>query len=1635
MSHVNRNSVASNSSRFFHALLLGMLTVLATSTALSTHLRAQVSSFTTSTSVGSTAAPLQVSVTIRTAGTLSTIAVVVQGNAGPDFAAANSGTCTAGLSYTVGQTCTVGVTFSPLYPGVRSGAVVLTASNNTVLGTQFLSGTGTGALGVFVPGMINTIAGQATWIYSGDGQAATSSSIFLPFGIAVDSRGNLFIADQGNARIRKVTAATGVISTIAGNGTLGALGDGGPATQAALSNPSSVAIDGAGNIFISDSGNDAVRKLNVSTGTLSTVAGTLGVAGYAGDGAAATAATLNAPAGIALDSAGDIFIADSANNVIRRVDAVTGIITTIAGTGGAGFSGDGALATAARLNAPWSVTPAPGGILYIADQGNNRIRMVDATGKISTIAGTGTGSFSGDGGLALQATLDSPASVAVDPAGNLYIADSGNNRVRKITYGTNVINTIAGNATESITGDNGPANLAGLYGPYTLALDGQGSLYIADVFHNRIREVSSNTASLQFQPIRVGRVATPQPQTIENDGNATLNISAIQAVSNSVVDVPSTSCAVGQPLAPLNTCIIGAAFAPIILGTPVNGSISLISNAVNTPATITLTGNVLDQDPSTVSIAASANPVVVGTNVVFTVTVTSAGTVPTGQITLFDGTTVLGTSNLQSGGVANFSISTLTGGQHDISASYVGDSNNTAGTSAVLVETVTDIIAPTKLTLNSSVNSVIAGTPLTLTGTVALVNPGSSNAAFTGSVTFSDGSVILGAGSVSAAGIATLTSSTLSIGQHSITASYSGASSFSTSNSSSITITVQAGTSATTLASSANPSPGGNSITLSTTVTSNGVTPTGSITFADGTTPLGTASLTRTGTASLTAKALAVGPHAIVATYAGDNNNAGSASPALLQTVTIATTSTTVTSSLPSAPQGGPVVFSAAVKGNGGIPTGTVQFLDNSSMIGTGKLDATGAASYSTTNLALGAHTITAAYLGDALDSPSNSGALQQTIISATSALTFTSSANPAVFGSALALNLAIQGTGAQPTGSITLMDGQTSLGTQALSAAGTASFSGSTLSIGLHTLSAIYSGDPDHAATTATLTQHIVESTSTSLTSSAPNANAGASVTWTASVAGSNKQPITGTITFQDGTTALAAIPVNASGAASYNSAALAIGTHTMTAVYSGDTLNQNSSSTPLLETVILASTSTSLISSANPTYAGANLTLTASVSGNGGVPTGTLVMRDGTAVLGTLPVSATGAATLTLSTLAPGTHNLTATYSGDTNDATSTSATLTQSIVQQTTATTSSSANPSNIQDSVAITVAVFSGLAANPPTGLVTLTDGANVIGTASVDALGNAHFTLTAPALGQHSLVATYAGDSHNSPATAPALIQNVILRPTTNSFTTSASALSSGQQVNFISLVQGVGPNFPTGTVTFVSGSTVLGTATLNANGLATLNFVPQQGTYNVVAKYPGDALFAASNSTATAVIVGPTVEFTMNVTPPNVSMASGDHTTLNITIASASTFTDTLAIGCAGLPASATCTFSSNNVKVSGGSSAQLTVVLDTGNPLGAGTSANASLAPRASTSALACILPGGALLALLLLPIRRFRKQLSLFAMLLLMATVATLSGCANSLTTNDTPAGNYIIQVVGTGAATGATQSGTITLTVNSK
>jgi uncharacterized repeat protein (TIGR03803 family) len=344
-------------------------------------------------------------------------------------------------------------------------------------------------------GIISTLAGNGTTTWSGDGGAAESSGLNMPYGVTLDASGNLYIADQSNQRIRKVSVSTGIITTVAGNGTAGYSGDGGAATSAGLYNPSGVAIDASGNIYIADKDNSRIRKVTASNGIITTVAGN-GSMGFSGDGSAATSAGLYNPFGIAVDASGNIFIADIYNNRIRKVTVGTGIITTIAGNGTYGYSGDGSAAIAAGLYNPSSVALDASGNIYIADGGNQRIRKVTtSTGIITTVAGNGTAIHSGDGSAATSAGIAYPSDVAVDASGNIYITDQSSHRIRMVTASTGIITTVAGNGTAGYSGDGGAAASAQLYSPVGSTVDALGNIYIADKNNQRIRKVAVLVAS------------------------------------------------------------------------------------------------------------------------------------------------------------------------------------------------------------------------------------------------------------------------------------------------------------------------------------------------------------------------------------------------------------------------------------------------------------------------------------------------------------------------------------------------------------------------------------------------------------------------------------------------------------------------------------------------------------------------------------------------------------------------------------------------------------------------------------------------------------------------------------------------------------------------------------------------------------------------------------------------------------------------------------------------------------------------------------------------------------------------------------------------------------------------------------
>jgi len=711
---------------------------------------------TPSSNVGTAPASFPVTLTFTAAGTVGSVNVLTQGAPNLDFTDAVTGDTCSGV-YIIGNNCTVYVTFNPKYPGARNGAVVLEDGSGNVLATAYVSGFGNGSVVGFAPGTINTVAGNygLGWGYTGDGGQATSAQLTFPFGVALDGAGNLYICDQGNQVVREV-GTNGVINTVAGNRGDGAgySGDLGPATSAQLNYPQGIVLDGAGNLYIADAYNNVIRMVTPG-GTITTVAGNhQSGAGYSGDGGQATSARINNPISIALDGAGNLYIADNYNQVIRKVTPA-GFISTVAGNqaSGPGYGGDGGQATSAQLNYPDGVAVDSSGNLYIADSTNNVIRKVTPGGVISTVAGNQSLGFgySGDGGQATSAQLNHPYDVKLDAAGNLYIVDSYNGVVRKVTPG-GIISTVAGlYGNHSTLGDGGPATSAEIFLSEAIAVDATGNLYISDAGDSLVRKVDvSDAPSLTFSNTNVGSTSAAQDLTVENLGNANLNFSQISVAANFNTQGADTTCATSSPVTDAATCILGIQFAPQSAGIFSGSTLVLTDNNLNVASAtqsigLSGTGVTAPADATSMVVAVSPGAVTAAQSVTITATVTdttNSGTTPAGTVTFTD-TVGSTTTNLNGGlpvslvlGVAALSNVALSGsGTHTITVTY--SDGNDGATFQSNIGTGTATVNP-----SSNVGTAPASFPVTVTftagGTVNSVNvltQGAPNLDFTDAVT------------------------------------------------------------------------------------------------------------------------------------------------------------------------------------------------------------------------------------------------------------------------------------------------------------------------------------------------------------------------------------------------------------------------------------------------------------------------------------------------------------------------------------------------------------------------------------------------------------------------------------------------------------------------------------------------------------------------------------------------------------------------------------------------------------------------------------------------------------------------------------------------------------------------------------
>lgn len=555
--------------------------------------------------------------------------------------------------------------------------------------------------------IITTVAGNGTYGYSGNGGPATSAQMAWQMGVTTDNAGNIYICDHDNNVIRMVNSS-GIISNYAGTSILGYAGDGGPAAAARLYHPSWLCTDNADNIYFVDQNGDVIRKIDHATGIITTITGNL-PAGYSGDGGPLVNAQFFSIAGISFDASGNMYIADNGNNVIRKVNAA-GIINTVAGNHTQGYSGDGGAATAAALHAPYAPVFDQAGNMYIPDLGNYRIRKVTAAGIISTYAGTGVYGYTGDGGPATAAALGFGWTLAIDNADNLYIGDAGNDVVRKVTP-AGIISTYAGTGVFGNTGDGGPANLAQLGEVATIHIDASNNLFISvrDLFYV-IRKVINCTAPVVVQQ--------PASVSLCNSGNATFSI--IGNLADSYQWQVNTGS--GWTNITDNSVYAGSGTVNLVI-TGANTSMNnyqyrcALVNSCTTVYTQTVTLTVATPVTPDITIASGNNTFICsGTTVVFSSVIVNGGQFPA-YTWKKNGVTVstsqgYTTNNLVTGDVITCELLS--------SASCVTAA--TATSNAITVTVTPTLISAVSLT--ASATTICAGTPVTFTANP--VNGGSN---------------------------------------------------------------------------------------------------------------------------------------------------------------------------------------------------------------------------------------------------------------------------------------------------------------------------------------------------------------------------------------------------------------------------------------------------------------------------------------------------------------------------------------------------------------------------------------------------------------------------------------------------------------------------------------------------------------------------------------------------------------------------------------------------------------------------------------------------------------------------------------------------------------------------------------------
>ena len=619
-------------------------------------------------------------------------------------------------------------------------------------------------IGVAVPGTAQT--------------PATVLPLLLPSAIAFDIQGNLYIADTGDHVVRKLSV-NGAITTVAGTGVQGFLGDNGPASAAELDSPAGLAIDPTDNLYIADSHNHRIREVIATTGIIKTIAGT-GSAGFLGDGGLAKAASLNLPTALVVDSIGNLYFADTNNHRVRQIRSSTGIISTVAGNGTQGFTGDNGPATSANIDSPNGLAVDAAGNLSLADTHNGRVRQVSAaTGLITTIAGGSSRLFAGDGGVATAAGLALPRGLTVDSAGNLYIADSANHRIRRISP-SGTITTVAGEGTQTFAGDGAPAIAASLDTPRSVAVSPDGLMTLADTANKRVRQFDSIPPPATgihtitgIGNVTPGALSIAVPSVVAyGSGTVTTTMSGSTAASGSITLLDTTN---GTAVTLGSVVLAPTGLASFGLGAVAAGSHSLTAVYSGDATHGAAQSSTLAITITPLGVVATPNPVSI---------------LYGQQVPLLSGS-LTGILPQDAGKVTADFTSTVAAlsppGSYLISALLTGPAAMNYTVTAVPVNL--DIAkAPSIAVLSSSTISSTLSSPVTLQAQITSTTSGIP----TGSIALMDGATLLTTVPLSATGGANFTTSSLSPGAHPLTAVYDGDANFLPSSSPATSLTVAA---------------------------------------------------------------------------------------------------------------------------------------------------------------------------------------------------------------------------------------------------------------------------------------------------------------------------------------------------------------------------------------------------------------------------------------------------------------------------------------------------------------------------------------------------------------------------------------------------------------------------------------------------------------------------------------------------------------------------------------------------------------------------------------------------------------------------------------------------------------------------